>query len=222
MRLPRRIVSVVAIGLLLGACGFGGSDDMGATSGGDASGGSGAGGAADGAIAEERSLDDADRSLGQPMGVEVTNDSGQVDAYQQRDALPLGSSVIKTADLELEIAKEDFGSAVRAATTVAERYGGFIVSSSVDDARRGSASATLRVPAEDFATALGALRELGSVEREELGGEDVSQELIDLEARLRNYRAQERVLLNLMAEARSVADTIRVQNQLSGIQLEVE
>ena len=218
MRLPRRIVSVVVIGLLLGACASGGGADMGATSGG----GEGAGGAADGAIAEERSLDDADTSAPQAIGLGEGNDSGQLDTYQERDALQLGSSVIKTADLELEIAKADFRSAVREATTVAERYGGFIVSSSVDDARQGSASATLRVPAENFATALGALRELGSVDREEIGGEDVSQELVDLEARLRNYRAQERVLLNLMAEARSVADTIRVQNQLSGIQLEVE
>jgi hypothetical protein len=78
------------------------------------------------------------------------------------------------------------------------------------------------VPSDRFGSALGALRDLGKVTHEQISGKDVTDEFIDLEARLRNYRAQERVLLDLMSQSRTVADTIRVQNELTGIQLQVE
>ncbi len=45
---------------------------------------------------------------------------------------------------------------------------------------------------------------------------------MDLEARLRNLEAQEEVLLRLMERAQTVSDTIKVQRELSGIQLEIE
>ncbi|MGH2686912.1 MAG: DUF4349 domain-containing protein, partial [Actinomycetota bacterium] len=51
---------------------------------------------------------------------------------------------------------------------------------------------------------------------------DVGQEFVDLEARLRNLEAQEAVLLRLFDEAGSVADTIRIQHELSGVQLDIE
>jgi len=63
---------------------------------------------------------------------------------------------------------------------------------------------------------------MGEVTSESVSGQDVSQEFIDLQARLRNYVAQESVLLKLMKEAQNVVDTIRVQNELQRIQLEIE
>ena len=134
----------------------------------------------------------------------------------------IGPTVIKTADLELEVEKGDFRDAVEAAMAAAERNGGFVVDTSVDDVKLGLGSVTMRVPADRFGRALAELQDLGKVERETVSGQDVTQEFIDLEARLRNFEAQERVLLNLMSEAQTVADTIRVQNELSGIQLQIE
>ncbi|HWL66133.1 MAG TPA: DUF4349 domain-containing protein [Actinomycetota bacterium] len=147
---------------------------------------------------------------------------GPPPATYERGPTSIGPSVIKTADLRLQLPRDTFDASVRKATTVAERYGGYIISSGIEDRERNSASATLRVPADRFGAALGALRGLGEVTNERISGEDVTQEFIDLEARLRNYRAQERVLLDLMARSQTIADTIRVQNELTGIQLEVE
>jgi hypothetical protein len=134
----------------------------------------------------------------------------------------IGPTVIKTADLEVEVEKGDFRDAVEAAMATAERNGGFVLDTSVDDVKLGLGSVTLRVPADRFGRALADLQDLGKVERESVSGQDVTQEFIDLEARLRNLEAQERVLLNLMNQAQTVADTIRVQNELTGIQLEIE
>jgi hypothetical protein len=164
--------------------------------------------------------------VGEAAGASGADDSAvPLPDTQNRPAgqLPaIGPTVIKTADLEIEVEKGDFRDAVEAAMATAERNGGFVVDTSVDDVKLGLGSVTLRVPADRFGRALADLQDLGKVERETVSGQDVTQEFIDLEARLRNLEAQERVLLNLMSEAQTVADTIRVQNELTGIQLEIE
>jgi hypothetical protein len=109
-----------------------------------------------------------------------------------------------------------------AVTQIAAKHGGFVVTStrSGEESRRGSV--TVRIPSDRFETALDEMRGLGKVERETVSGEDVGQEFVDLEARLRNLHAQEAVLLRLFDDAASVADTIRIQSELSGVQLEIE
>ncbi|MGH2723386.1 MAG: DUF4349 domain-containing protein [Actinomycetota bacterium] len=134
----------------------------------------------------------------------------------------LGPSVIKTAELELEIERDGLGDAVGKVTAAAARHGGFVLSSTVAGNPATSATVVLRVPSKRFEAALAQLRGLGTPEREHVAGEEVGQEFVDLEARLRNLRSQEAVLLRLMDEATTVQDTIRVQNELQRVQLEVE
>lgn len=196
-------IGVVLAGLLLAACGGNGADVGDATSESD-----------DGA----RAPVSAEQPEAEAPGAadEAASGSG---AATLPGAAP---SVIKTAEIALEIERDGFEDALQEATAVASAEGGFVLSSSVQgrEARRGSI--VLRVPSDRFEAALASLRGLGSVERERVSGEDVGQEFVDLEARLRNLRAQEAVLLRLMDQAQSVTDTIRVQKELTGIQLEVE
>jgi len=159
--------------------------------------------------------------------------AGGGDAYGDGDAygaarrvagLPdLGLSVIKTATVGLEVQDGDLQDTLQTATTTAEKYGGFVVSTSVsedrDDPRGGI---VIRIPAARFSDALADLESLGEVSSEQVSGQDVTQEFIDLQARLRNYAAQETVLLRLMERAQTVTDTIRVQNELQRVQLEIE
>ena len=157
------------------------------------------------------------------QGAPADADARGGDAAPSVEGLPpLTPTVIKTADLEVQVARDGFGGAMEEATVVAGRYGGFVVSSSIrgQDVRTGSL--VVRVPAENFDPALGDLRGLGTVRRQSIRGEDVGQEFVDLEARLRNLRAQETVLLRLMDRAATISDTIRVQNVLQGVQLDVE
>lgn len=135
----------------------------------------------------------------------------------------LGLSVIKTATVGLEVPDEDLQKTLQNATSTAEKYGGFVVSTSVaDDQDNPTGAIVVRVPASRFSDALTDLESLGTVVSERVAGQDVSQEFIDLQARLRNYVAQETVLLRLMKRARSVTDTIRVQNELARVQLHIE
>ena len=138
-------------------------------------------------------------------------------------ALPsIGPAVVKTAQLEVHVGEDGIEDAVTDAVAVAGRYGGFVLSTTVDDDGRAHGTVVLRIPAEHFETALSALEDLGEVDAKTVSGEDVSEEFVDLEARARNLRAQEVVLLRLMRRASTVAGTIRVQSELSAVQLEIE
>ncbi len=134
----------------------------------------------------------------------------------------IGPSVIKTARLEVEVAKDSFRDAIQEGIAAAERYGGFVVQTSIDDEARGVGTIVIRVPAERFGDALSDIEDLGDVQNETVSGRDVGQEFVDLQARLRNFTAQEAVLLRLMARAETVVDTIRVQSELQIVQLEIE
>jgi len=126
--------------------------------------------------------------------------------------------VVKHATLTVTV-KRDRDAAVGSVLATVQGAGGFVVASSED---RGRGVYTLRIPSAAFETTLAAIRRLGDVRGESLRGDDVTAQYVDLEARLRNWRAQEAVLLDLMARARSIPDTITVQQQLSQIQQQIE
>jgi hypothetical protein len=138
-------------------------------------------------------------------------------------ALPsVGPAVIKTADLRVRVGSRALDDSIEEATSIAGRFSGFVLSTSVDDDSAGRANIVIRVPADRFESALAEMSELGTVTEETVSGKDVSAEFVDLEARLRNFSAQEAVLLRLMDRAQSIVDTIRVQRELQQVQLEVE
>jgi hypothetical protein len=138
------------------------------------------------------------------------------------DLPAVSPSIIKTADVSVEVPSDEFRTAMQDITATAGRFGGFVVSTSTagDDSRHGAI--VLRVPSVDFESALASIEDLGKVESEQVSGEDVTQEFVDLEARLRNLKAQESVLLGLMKEAQTIPASIRVQNSLSSVQLDIE
>lgn len=152
---------------------------------------------------------------GEPTGVGAVVSGAQLP--------PVGAHVIKTAEVRLEVEQDRLEDAVGEVEALAGRYGGFIVSTSVGDEGAARATLVLRIPAERFEQALADVRRLGSkVVHETVSGQDVGQEFIDLEARLRNWGAQEVVLLRLMDRAQTVTDTIKVQRELQQVQLEME
>jgi hypothetical protein len=207
-----RRIGVMAVALVvvsaLGAACVGGGD----ASQGSAGGGAGGGGGARAADRDESAA-----------GTQFSTEDLAQDALGSSSRLPtIGPNVIKTADVSVRLEPDGLAEAMRRTVSIAEAAGGFVVTTSVEDERRGLASVTMRVPADGFGRTLAQLEDLGDVEQEHVSGRDVTQEFVDLQARLRNLAAQEAVLLRLMDRSVSVADTIRVQSHLQGVQLEIE
>jgi hypothetical protein len=137
----------------------------------------------------------------------------------------VGPQVVKTASLRLGIAHGSFEDKVGEAHAVADSYAGFVVESFASQGsgkRIAEGSLVLRIPAESYDSALARLRELGKVESLEESGQDVSKEFVDLNARIRQLRAVEAQLLELLQRADDVPAALAVENQLSQVQLDLE
>jgi Domain of unknown function (DUF4349) len=166
--------------------------------------------------------DGSEGGLGAPQSGPEIPGASQVEGVGL-EAIPLPGvrpTVIKTATLRLEVEPGGVQEAVSAATDAAGRQGGFILRS--ESLQENRATLVLRVPSRRFESALAELRGLGEVEREMVAGEDVGEEFVDLEARLRNLQAEQAVMLRLFDRAASIPDTIRVQNEVSAVQLQIE
>jgi hypothetical protein len=131
-------------------------------------------------------------------------------------------SVIKTARLSLEVGKDGFTDAADRATEIAGEEGGFVESSSSQGSDVRSGRLTLRIPVDRFEHALSAVSKLGDIRLRSVSGKDVTSQFVDLEARLRNARAQETVLLGILHQATTVSATLDVQRTLSDVQLQIE
>jgi hypothetical protein len=131
-------------------------------------------------------------------------------------------SIVKTARLSLEVGEHGFTAAANQATAIAGEQGGYVESSSSQGSNVRSGSLTIRVPVERFEAALADVSQLGKIRLRSVSGKDVTSKFVDLEARIRNAKAQEEVLLGILHEATTVNATLEVQRTLSDVQLQIE
>ena len=196
-----------------------GSDPFGSTSGGGGDGGGGGGGKnfeaqSSGSVAEG-STASSGGSVGPGPGTGGRQQGGST-------VVATAPRVIKTAELDLRVTDGTFSETFGRTEQIAARHGGFVTGSSTYTNPARSGDLTIRVPSERFELALADLRALGVVTSQRVEGQDVTAEFVDLEARLRNWEAHERVLLNLNEEATSIGESLQIQRELQSVQLEIE
>ena len=134
--------------------------------------------------------------------------------------------VIKNAEMHLESREPDVTQKVIIA--IAEANSGFVLStdqsmSDITQNVRDSVSITIRVPAGRFNTAVDAIRE--SADRflvESQKGEDVTEEFVDIEARLRAKKALEEQFIEIMKQSGTVEEALLVQSRLADVRTEIE
>lgn len=134
--------------------------------------------------------------------------------------------IIRNADLQLESNAPD--DAQTKITQIAETKGGFVVEStqsSSDEkaAKRDTVTMTVRVPAAKFDESLIEIRAAASrVISENVKGEDVTEEFIDVQAQLVAKKALEAQFLEIMKQAKSVEDALKIQRELATVRGEIE
>lgn len=129
--------------------------------------------------------------------------------------------VIRTGALFIEV--DDFDAAVRRIIIIAEGAGGFVATSSYSQGQgTPQGSFVLRVPAPRFSGVLTALEELGRVRERRIGGQDVSEEFVDLQARVRNLERHEQRLLTFIDRATKVSDLLAIEQELARVRGEIE
>lgn len=139
--------------------------------------------------------------------------------------LPEGPRVQRSARLSLEVSNGQFDASLDRAIALVQSEGGYIAGSQAkaDEADRlRSGQVTFMVPAAKFDGVLAGLRRVGKTEAITISGNDVSQQYVDLQARLRNAEAQRNAMLALLQQAKTVGEIIQVQSQLARITEQIE
>lgn len=129
--------------------------------------------------------------------------------------------IVRTAELALDV--DRFDDAAARLLQIAERAGGYVAESSyAEDGGVPHGTFVLRVPAARFAPAVADVETLGVVTHRQIGGQDVTEEFVDLQARIRNLDRHEQRLLSFMDRATKVSDLLAIEEQLARVRGEIE
>jgi hypothetical protein len=162
---------------------------------------------------------------------------------------PSAHYLLRTGDMSLLVKRGALLSTVDHIKGITAAMGGYVMSSAVgsqsggpvepmpldvpvasDDAMESSttlqsdpyASIVIRVPEQSFETAIKRFSKLGEVQNVTTSSEDVTSQYVDLQARLRHYRAVERRLVGFLQETTTVNQMLAVQDRIDQVQLTIE
>lgn len=129
--------------------------------------------------------------------------------------IKMGSLEMKVSDLgETKVALAKILKTVEARTTAEMMR---------DTEDRKEMQLTIRVPAHRFDSLMMALEKLAlRVDQQNISTDNVTEEFIDVEARLRTKRELENRYRELLQQARSVADLLAIEGQLASVRGEIE
>jgi type II secretory pathway pseudopilin PulG len=130
--------------------------------------------------------------------------------------------IVRTGALELTVkSPADAAEQIR---LMAESMGGYLEAAQIGGTKDApSADITIRVPAAHFEEAKAQVRKLAArVESEKTDAQDVTRQYVDMEARLRNLRAEEAQYLTIMKSAYKVDDLLEVAQKLSEVRGQIE
>ena len=127
---------------------------------------------------------------------------------EQRSIIYTGSITVRVEDVTIAAAR---------ATGIVTAAGGFIGGDKRSSSDEGSSEATLtlRVPADKFSAVVGRLAELGTEEQRGINTEDVTEETIDLDARIATQQARVDSGRKLLAQAKDLDDLVMLEREVA-------
>lgn len=136
-----------------------------------------------------------------------------------------GRDLVHTAEIELRV--DDVETTSEQIRRMVSSQGGFVSASNQQLHRAGNATwrtgtIVVRVPSESFQGSIAELEGVGEVREFSSDTEDVTDQLVDLEARLNNLEAERDRLRTLFEEAEDTQAILNVQRDLSSVQQEIE
>jgi cell division protein FtsB len=136
--------------------------------------------------------------------------------------------IIRNAEITIEVPSTT--DAQHQVTSIAETHGGFVVTSeakqreSNDPAQRTlDIKLVVRVPSNQFGRAFDEIKKLAAnTPAEQVSSQDVTEDFIDLEARIKTQKALEVQVLEIMRQAQGIAEALEVQRQIAEVRTEIE
>ena len=133
----------------------------------------------------------------------------------------LGRKIVYNAWISLEVKNVD--AAITQLENVAKEFSGYPSSISVSKGEKiKTGSITLKVPQTRFFDAIIRVEQIGQVKNKNVNSEDVTQQYIDLTARLENAQREEKILVDLMNKATDVKDMLEIETELARVRGQIE
>lgn len=131
--------------------------------------------------------------------------------------------IIKTANIEIKIKRKTAREKLETVMRIAEITGGYIVDSDLSKGDvSADATAVIRVPERLLKDVIAQLSKLGSVKKFTQSGRDVTNEYVDLQARIKQLKAEELAFRRLYDRASKISDLLQIQQNLSDVQTQIE
>jgi hypothetical protein len=127
-------------------------------------------------------------------------------------------------DANLQLVHDDPRKLSEHASQIVRAAGGFVLDANMEATGTvvHQAVMQLRVPEPAFEQTLKALRSLGGMREETVTGQDVTEEFVDTEARVRALRTLEARMLALLERSGPLPDLLRVEQELSRVRTDIE
>lgn len=140
-------------------------------------------------------------------GGQPARDPGIELAVGQRAIVYTGSITVRVADVDAKAAE---------AARIATEAGGFLGGDNrSSDESSAEATLQLRVPADRFATVVDRLAGLGDQVRRDIKTDDVTEQTLDLDARIATQRVRVESGRRLLAQAKSLSDLVMLESELA-------
>jgi hypothetical protein len=136
---------------------------------------------------------------------------------------PASRLIVRTGQASIEV--DSLEPSMAELRRIVQRVGGFVADASVQSGRNQLRSATLelKVPASRFDELTQGLEPLGRLQFVNVGAEDVSEEFVDLTARVANGRRLEDRLVELLrTRTGKLQDVLSVERELARVREEIE
>jgi Domain of unknown function (DUF4349)/Putative zinc-finger len=166
--------------------------------------------------------------VGGEAGLVAPNAVDKLEPLSQQPPEPPGAEARRAARIvrtvSLSIVVKDVAAARSGVERVLQDVGGFVGTIELtDDGDIRGLRATLRVPSVSLDGAIASLRSLGRVTAESRGGDDVTEQLVDISARLANARNTERRLTEVLkSRTGNVRDVLEVEREIGRVRGEIE
>ena len=194
----RGIVVALLAGLLVAGCGADNKESADSTAAQPAA-GRAEGGAEGGAAAPQKPMQDQAGKDSAAQAPDLRID--------QRSIIYNGSITVRVDDVTTKAAQ---------VTGIAAAAGGFVGG---DERHSGTGSATanitLRIPADKFTSVVDQIGKLGKEESRGLNTEDVTEQVVDLDARISVQKARVDSGKRLLAEAKSLDDLVMLEREVA-------
>ncbi len=159
---------------------------------------------------------------GSEVSSELYTQAGSADIAT---AQVMSTKLIKNASIQIEVKEGEFEKKFFEVASLAEKYNGYVSNSqsySDSEGKMTSGVITIRIDKNNFDVVLNKIKEMGTVLNVSINVQDVTQEYVDNESRLKNLEAQQKRLLELMERAATVKDTLEVQKELLNVEGQIE